>query len=476
MRKFFLSLLLAPGLILADKKPNVIYILADDLGLGDLSIYGQKEFQTPNIDRIGTEGIKFTAHYSGNTVCSPSRAVLMTGQEPGKIYLRGNVSENKIAPLDPELTVLPEVFKAAGYATGAYGKWGLGWTHVEGNPNPLTHGFDEFCGWKSQTIAHTYYPTSYVLNGKEIPLEKGIYVHDVIMDHAMTFIETNAKADKPFFCYIPTAVPHAAMHAPKELHEKWRKVFPQYDKIIGKYTVHGGDGKETVPNVVNPIAGFAAMIENLDNQIGQILALLKKHRIDDNTLVIFTSDNGAHREGGHDPDFWNSTGNLRGMKRDMHEGGIRTPMLARWPGTIAAGGSSDHISAFWDVLPTMCEVTGQAVPEQNDGISFLPTLRDPGSTQVTHPHLYFEFCKNNQQFVFSQAVRKGKWKAYRQLQKAKKGQPSKMSPIEIYNLEADPFEKRNLASNMPELVEEMKAIIDKSRSPLPGQPEVGKMK
>ena len=219
-------------------KPNVIYILADDLGYGDLSIYGQKKLKTPNIDRIGTEGLKFTDHYSGNTVCSPSRAVLMTGLHSGHCFIRGNIPKEEIE-LDSEWTVLPEIFKAAGYATGAYGKWGLGHTNIPGNKDPLTHGFDEFVGWKSQGIAHTYYPSTYVHNGKEVPIKKGTYVHDIIMNKAFDFIKKNAKEKKPFFCYIPTAVPHAAMHAPKHLHEKWRKVFPQFDNKIGKYGARG---------------------------------------------------------------------------------------------------------------------------------------------------------------------------------------------------------------------------------------------
>jgi len=473
MKKLFLLILILPTVLRADEKPNVIYILADDLGLGDLSIYGQTKFKTPNIDRIGKEGLKFTAHYSGNTVCSPSRAVLMTGQQPGSVYLRANVTENKVAPLDPKLTVLPEVFKAAGYNTGAYGKWGLGHTHAPGNPNPLNHGFDEFVGWKSQMIAHTYYPTTYVHNGKEKALKDGTYVNDIIMNHAMQFIESNAKSKTPFFCYIPTAVPHAAMHAPMELHEKWRKKLPQFDKVIGKYKIHRGDGTETVPDVINPIAGFAAMVENLDNQIGDILALLEHYGIDDNTLVIFTSDNGAHREGGHDPGFWNSTANLRGMKRDMHEGGIRTPMLARWPAVIEPGRTTGHISAFWDILPTMAELTGQPVPAQSDGISFLPLLS--GEKQRKHDFLYFEFGIGDSQYIHSQAIRKDNWKGFRQIIKGKKSQPSTMGPLEIYDLEKDPFEKNNLAKEKPELVEEMMGLIEKARTPLPGQPRAGAM-
>ena len=209
------ALVCVSPLTAAETKPNVIYILADDLGYGDLSCYGQKKFQTPNIDRLAKEGLRFTGHYSGNTVCSPSRAVLMTGLHSGKCYIRGNLSNESGAALDPAATVLPEVFKAAGYATGAFGKWGLGQTNTKGATNPLSHGFDEFYGWKSQVIAHTYYPSSVIDNGKEIPLAPGTFVHDLVMDRALDFIRRNAEAKTPFFCYIPTAVPHAAMHAPK---------------------------------------------------------------------------------------------------------------------------------------------------------------------------------------------------------------------------------------------------------------------
>lgn len=212
-------LLLIPGLCamavsgFANGKPNVIYILADDLGMGDLGCYGQKKLKTPNIDRLADEGMRFTDHYSGNTVCSPSRAVLMTGQHPGHVHCRGNGNENAFA-LDPRMTTLPRLFKNAGYATGAFGKWGLGYTHLEGPENPLTQGFDHFSGWKSQTIAHTYYPSTIVRDGREVPMEPGTIVHDLIMNDAMNFIKDSVEAGKPFFCYIPTAVPHAAMHAP----------------------------------------------------------------------------------------------------------------------------------------------------------------------------------------------------------------------------------------------------------------------
>lgn len=437
------------------KSPNVIYILADDLGYGDLSCYGQDKFATPNIDRLASEGLKFTNHYSGNTVCSPSRAVLMTGQHSGHCYLRGNLKGEEGAALDPEWTVLPEVFKQAGYATGAYGKWGLGPTHLSGNPNPLTHGFDHFYGWKSQTIAHTYYPTTVVDDGKEIPLEEGTFIHDLIMDRARDFIRSNAEKDQPFFCYIPTAVPHAAMHAPKELHEKWRKKFPQFDDKIGKY----GAGGEPCPDVRNPIAGFAAMMENLDLEVGRILDLLAELDIDENTVVMFASDNGAHKEGGHDPNFWNSTGSLRGHKRDMHEGGIRTPMLIRWPGVVEAGRTTDHLSGFQDVLPTMAELVGQTAPKRIDGLSFLPTIKGNARQQKQHEYLYIEFCKGNDQQIYSQAVRQGDWKAYRQVKQS----------LQLFNLTDDPYEQNDLAKEKPEVAKRMARYMDEAHEPLPSQ-------
>lgn len=431
--------------IWATVRPNVVYILADDLGYGDLSCYGQKKLSTPNIDRLASEGIKFTDHYSGNTVCSPSRAVLMTGQPTGKCYIRGNVYKNmggeKVCALDPDWTTLPELFKAAGYATGAYGKWGLGVTNEKGDENPLTHGFDEFCGWKNQMIAHTYYPSSYILNGEEVPLGGQTYVHDIIMDKAFDFIRRNAEAGTPFFCYIPTAIPHAAMHCPPELHEKWRKVFPEFDSKIGKYTA---GSNEICPDVINPIAGFAGMMEHLDNQVGQLLDMLKELGVDDNTIIVFTSDNGAHREGGHDPKFWNSTGGLRGHKRDIHEGGIRVPMLVRWPTVIEPGRVSDHISGFLDVVPTVADLLEQPVPEEAEGISFLPTLK--GGEQPKHDAIYIEFHKGS--WLFSRAVRMGKWKLF----KAK-------NETELFDLSKDPYETTNVAKEYPEVLEQIESIM-----------------
>lgn len=441
-------------------RPNVIYILADDLGYGDLGCYGQKKLKTPNIDRLATEGIRFTDHYSGNTVCSPSRAVLMTGQHPGHVHCRGNAGragENTMA-LDPAMTTLPRLFKNAGYATGGFGKWGLGITCDEGAPNPLTHGFDTFSGWKNQVIAHTYYPSSIVREGEEVPLENGEYIHDLIMEDAFDFIRRSVQGGKPFFCYIPTAVPHAAMHAPPELHEKWRKVYPQFDKKIGNY---GAGPDESCAPVINPIAGFAAMMENLDNQVGELLDLLKELGVDENTIVAFTSDNGAHKEGGHDPEFWDSNGLLRGIKRDLYEGGIRTPFIVRWPGMIKPGTETSHLSAFWDVLPTMAEITGQPVPEQSVGLSFLPTLRGQADQQKKHPYLYWEHRAKNA----DKAVRKGKWKAvyYASLRGRKNSEVKKM---QLFNLEDDLGEQHDLASEYPEIVAQVERIMQEAHRPL----------
>jgi len=452
---FSLLLLLScllPARLPAAERPNVIYILADDLGYGDLSCYGQQKIQTPNIDRLANEGLRFTAHYSGNTVCSPSRAVLMTGQHSGNCYVRGNRSGEQGAELEPAMTVLPEVFKSAGYSTGAFGKWGLGQTHLSGPANPLSHGFDEFYGWKSQGIAHTYYPRSLVKNGMEVPVPEGTYVHPLIMDEARDFIRRNVKAGTPFFCYIPTAIPHAAMHAPPELHDKWRKVFPEFDDKIGRY----GAGSEPCPDVQNPIAGFAAMMEHFDNEVGLILDLLRQLSVDENTLVIFSSDNGAHKEGGHDPGFWNSTGGLRGHKRDMHEGGIRVPMLARWPSVIQPGQTTAHLSGFQDIMPTMAELVGQAIPEQADGISFLPLLKGVSAEQKTHDFLYWEFCDGANKII-SQAVRQGSWKGFRPTGK----------PMEVYNLDQDPFETNDLAKDMPDKVMAMQALMRQAHTPPP---------
>ena len=436
------------------ENPNVIFILADDLGYGDLSFLGQEKIKTPNIDRIAREGMAFTNFYSGNTVCSPSRANLMTGQHPGHVHIRWNIP-NENAPLDPDMITLPRVFKKAGYATGAFGKWGLGITTADGPQNPLENGFDVFSGWKSQLIAHTYYPSSIVRNGMEIPLEPGTYVHDLIMQDAFKFISENAKEKKPFFCYIPTAIPHAAMHAPEELHNKWRKIFPEFDGVIGTY---GAGPDEECPPVVNPIAGFAAMMEHLDNQVGTILNILKKHDVDDNTLIIFTSDNGPHMEGGHNPWFWDSNGDFRGYKRDFYEGGLHVPFFVRWPYQIAPQSQSNLISAFWDILPTMAEITGQKIPKQSDGISLFPTFLGNISEQEKHDYLYWEA---NRDGPFMKAVRMKNWKAVKYL-----SDNDNRWVFELYDLETDIGEQHNIADEHPDIIRKIELIMEEAHVPL----------
>lgn len=283
-------------------------------------------------------------------------------------------------------------------------------------------------------------------------------MHDLIMNDAFDFIRRNAAAKTPFFCYIPTAVPHAAMHAPPELHEKWRKVSPQFDRKTGRY----GAGKDQdCPDVKNPIAGYAAMMENFDNQIGVLFDILSELGVDENTMILFSSDNGAHREGGHDPDFWDSNGRLRGIKRDLYEGAIRAPFMVRWPAKVAPGSRSTHLSAFQDILPTMAELIGQPVPKQSDGISILPSLLGTGK-QPQHPYLYHEFIRARSKLPYTaRSVRAGDWKAVQVV-----GKGDQLQPIELYNLSDDLGETNDLAKAHPEILTKLERFMDEAHIPL----------
>lgn len=420
-------------------KPNIIYMLLDDAGYGDFSCYGQQKFETPNIDRMAGGGLRFTDHYSGATVCAPSRCILMTGLHGGHAFIRGNreIKPEGQYPIPAKTVTLPERLKAAGYATGAFGKWGLGAPGSEGDP--MNQGFDEFFGYNCQRHAHSYYPTYLWHNTEKVALDGKTYTADLIADQARSFI-TRHK-DEPFFCYMPITVPHAALHVPEESAAPFREKFPQFEDTIGRYSG---------PEIKNPAACFAGMMTRLDDEIGQVLALLDELKIAEQTLVILTSDNGAHREGGHMPEFFNSTGPLRGIKRDLYEGGIRVPMIARWPGRIAPGTVTDHPSAFWDVVPTMCEVAGAAASKDTDGISFVPTLLGQPDKQKTHEFLYWEFSPQGGK----QAVRMGDWKGVRlNLQK------DANAPFELYNLKDDLGETKNVASEHPDVVARMEEII-----------------
>ncbi|MEX2428816.1 MAG: arylsulfatase [Bacteroidales bacterium] len=439
-------------------QPNIVYILADDLGYGDLSCYGQELFSTPNIDNMAENGMKFTQHYSGSTVCAPSRSSLLTGQHTGHTYIRGNkeIMPEGQHPLEAEAYTLAEALQDAGYVTGLFGKWGLGYPGSEGDPN--FQGFDEFFGYNCQRLAHHYYPYHLWDNQEKIMLEgnEGFqtkqYGPEVIHAEAMKFLENNK--DKPFFLFYPSLIPHAEMFAPEEYMEKYRGKFGPENSYEG---VDDGEDYRKGPYGSQPEshAATAAMIDYLDMQVGEIVTRLKELGIYDNTLIIFVSDNGPHREGGADPDYFDSNGPLRGYKRDLYEGGIRVPMIAVWNGKIAAGSETDHISAFWDVYPTFAEITGAKTPENIDGISFLPTLLGIEDKQKKHEYMYWEFHERGGR----QAVRKGNWKLvkYDVLD-------SEKTTTELYNLETDLGEENNVAEQYPEILKELLEIMENART------------
>ncbi|MDX2246910.1 MAG: arylsulfatase [Bacteroidia bacterium] len=441
-----------------EKGPNIIFILADDLGYGDLSCYGQQKFQTPHLDKLAAEGMLFTQHYAGTTVCAPSRSALMTGFHTGHTFIRGNkeVQPEGQHPLPDSAFTLAEMLKTRGYVTGAFGKWGLGFPGSEGDPN--RQGFDEFLGYNCQRLAHSYYPRHLWHNQKKVELPqnagtgKNLYAPDYIHRKTLDFIEKNK--DTTFFLFVPNVIPHAELVTPDSLMSKFR------GKFLPEKPFEGTDEGENYRNgpyasQAEPHAAFAAMIYLLDKQVGEIMAKLKETGIDDNTLVIFSSDNGPHLEAGADPDYFDSNGPLKGYKRDLYEGGIRVPMIARWPGKILPGTTADHVSAFWDLMPTLADLTNATIPDYyTDGISYLPTLLRQGK-QRQHRYLYWEFHEKSGRV----AIRKGNWKAikYDYL-----NQPE--APFELYDLKQDEGETQNLAANFPEVLAEMEKILKKART------------
>ena len=414
-----------------DQRPNIIYIMADDLGYGDLSCYGQKKFKTPHIDRIAREGVKFTDYYAGSTVCAPTRCVLMTGMHTGHAFVRGNrsVKPEGQAPMPRDIVTLPRRLKEAGYATGMFGKWGLGAPGSESDP--VEH-FDTFYGYNCQGQAHTYYPKHLWHNDQKVALDGQTYSADLIKDQLLQFVKDHR--DEPFFAYVPFTIPHAAMHVPEEDHAPWRKKWPQFEDKIGKYRG---------PQVQNPVAAFAGMVTRMDRHVGELLDLLDELGIADNTLISFTSDNGPHKEGGHNPKFFDSNGPLRGHKRDLYEGGIRVPFVARWPGKIQPGTVVNTPVAMWDVMPTCLEVAGEEPPQGIDGISYLPTLLGNHDQQTQHEYLYWAFYEQGGK----QAVRWGNWKGVRR----NVGKNPNAKP-ELYDLTTDLAEQNNLADQYPEIV------------------------
>ncbi|MCM4152647.1 arylsulfatase [Arenibacter sp. N53] len=440
-------------------KPNIIYILADDLGYGDLSAYGQQKFTTPNIDKLAREGMLFTQHYSGSTVCAPSRSALMTGMHTGHTFVRGNkeIQPEGQYPIPDNTFTMAEAMKKAGYVTGAFGKWGLGYPGSEGDP--MNQGFDTFFGYNCQRLGHNYYPRHLWANNDSLVLEensgqqKGVYAPQLIHEKTLNFIEFNK--DNPFFLYVASIIPHAELAAPEEILKMYRGKYPPEKAYQGL-----DDGPEyrngPYESQKETHAAFVSMIHILDNQVGEIMAKLEKLGIADNTIVMFTSDNGPHTEGGADPDYFDSNGPFKGTKRDLYEGGIRVPLIVKWPGHVTPNTRTDHVSAFWDVLPTFSNIVDMEVPPSLDGVSFLPTLLGKEKDQKEHEYLYWEFHEKGGR----QAIRKGNWKAVKYNVFS-----SSDAPIELYDLDSDLGEENNLAKNYPKVVEEMKNIFENARTP-----------
>ena len=441
------------------QKPNIVYILADDLGYGDLSCYGQIHFKTPHIDRMAAEGMLFTRHYAGCTVCAPSRSSLMTGQTTGHTPIRGNkeVKPEGQWPMPDATYTVAEMLKEAGYVTGGFGKWGLGFPGSEGDAN--NQGFDVFYGYNCQRKAHNYYPAHLWNNQEKVTLEGnsgdqfGEYAPGLIHQKALQFIQDNKE--KPFFLFYPTTIPHAELLLPENNLDEFRgKLLPEKD-FKGAEPGDKGFRDGSYGTQPEGHAAFAAMVTLLDKQVGEVLDKLKELGLDKNTIVMFSSDNGPYQEGGADPDYFDSNGPLRGYKRDLYEGGIREPMIAWWPGQVKAGSTTGLISAFWDVMPTLADLAGIDPPQNIDGISFLPTLLGE-ENQKKHDYLYWEFHEKGGR----QAVCKDNWKLVRnQVQ-----DPSKIT-TELYDLSKDIGEENNVAKEHPEIVEELLTLMTQARTP-----------
>ena len=463
------------------RKPNIVFILADDLGLGDLGCYGQKIIRTPNIDRLAAEGVKLTQHYSGNAVCAPSRCVLMTGKHPGHAFVRDNRSTPPEGqwPLPAEEITLAETLKAQGYATGGFGKWGLGGPESTGEP--LRQGFDRFYGYNCQSKAHTYYPPYLWSDAAKVELGNPpstghdelrpgedpanpasyarfsgkAYSADLIAEEARNFIRHHK--DEAFFCYVPTTVPHLALQVPED----------SIQEYLGKFDdpPYAG-GRGYLPHFT-PRAAYAAMITRMDREVGRLLDLIKELGLDEQTIFVFTSDNGpltGFHQGlaGSDGAFFNSNAGLRDGKGSLYEGGIRAPGIVRWKGHIQPGSSADRVTGFEDWMPTLLELVGApgTAPQDIDGISFAPTLL--GRTQPERPFLYREFPSYGGQ----QSVRIGDWKGVRQNlnPKKKKGAQPDLH-IQLFNLKSDPAESHDVAADHPDIIADMERRMKQEHAP-----------
>lgn len=438
----------APALAEPTQAPNIILIAADDLGYGDLGCYGQTKIATPNLDRLAEEGLRFTRHYAGSAVCAPSRACLLTGQHTGHVLIRGN-GPVKLRPAPEDVTVF-EVLKGRGYATAMIGKSGLS-GDLEDDGHPGTKGVDHFFGFVNHQAAHHYFPPSLVRNGERVFYpgnqrhDGDSYSGDLFFKDVMGYI--GQERDRPFFLHYATQLPHASLYAPEEWKAKYRGKFPETPA-----TGHTHYRDEPEPRTT-----YAAMVSRLDWEVGEIVRKLRETGQAENTLVLFCSDNGPSTVKGYDPAFFESAGPFRGAKRDFTEGGLRVPLIAWWPGKIAPGKVTDHVSAFWDFLPTACDVAGAPVPAGVDGISYLPTLLGQTDRQKRHERLYWEFYEGGGKRA---ALLDGRWKG---LQTGLKANPE--VPVQIYDLVEDPHEDRDLAAERPELVGRMKSVFREEHTP-----------
>jgi arylsulfatase A len=438
----------------SSSRPNIILFLGDDLGHSDLGCYGQQKIRTPAIDALAREGVRFTQCYSGSPVCAPSRCVLMTGKHAGHAFVRDNheIQPEGQLPIPASTITLPKILRNEGYVTGAVGKWGLGPPDSEGDPN--RQGFDLFFGYNCQRHAHNHYPAYLWRNDAKITIEGNDgasptgkqYAPDLFESETMNFIRANRN--RAFFLFFATTVPHLALQVPEDSLAEYR----------GRWDDPPYDGKDGYQPQQYPRAAYAAMVTRMDRSVGRIMALLKELGLDNNTLVLFSSDNGASfAAAGFDGAFFKGTGPFRASKGSIYEGGIRVPLIARWPGRIKAGGTSGHVTAFQDMLPTILDTAGSKdrIPADSDGLTFLPTLTGSGR-QAEHSYLYMEFAGYGGQVM----VRMGNWKGVR-----KDLLKNPAAPVELYDLAQDIAEKNDLAARRPDIVKKIAAIIRAEHRP-----------
>jgi arylsulfatase A len=440
-----LSLSAQPPQPAPSSRPNIVLIQADDLGYGDLSAYGQAQFATPALDRLAAQGIRFTEYYAGSTVCAPSRAALMTGLHTGHTFIRGNGE----FPLRAGDRTMAMALREAGYRTAVIGKWGLGRPGTTGQPDKK--GFEYSFGFLDHRHAHRQFTDHLYRNAESVPANPDQdYVNDLFTQEALAFMQREDA--RPFFLYLNYTVPHAELRVPEDSLASVRGKFPEspFVNAAADARVTGPDDRSLgYRSQPSPKAAFVAMITRMDRDIGRLHDALRERGIDRRTLFMFVSDNGPHQEGGAAPAYFKSSGVLRGIKRDLYEGGIRVPMIAVWPGTIPAGRVSTHPWAHWDMFPTLVEAAGLSVPQGLDGVSMLGALR--GTSAPRHDFMYWEFHERG----FQQAVRMGRWKAVR---------IAKDAPLELYDLETDAGEKINVAASNSSIVRRIEDYLRTART------------